>query len=429
MEFLKFMFYSKLTHREKITFKAHFVFSIFEGLVFGTSLLNEFVFLRSLKGTDFLVGLLFLLSMVVYITLIIFNEITRRISDKKKLIRITALLTRLPLLLFLIFPNVVNTSNAGLLHFSFLGILFFYYLGTAITLPTINLLLKHNYRNNNFGKLYGYATTANKIAALLATMLFGFMLDNNYFAFKWVYPVIGILGVVGYFALSSIPFKSEVQTVKDKLLRSIKNSFRRMILILKTDKPFLHFQMAYFSYGIAFMITATVITFFLESYLSLSYSVISGYKTMAGIVTVLVLPMLGILMDKIDQRKFGSIMFVSMLLYVIGIMLTQFFTFKFMIADNEVYLLLILAFVFMGIFNAAGALSWNVSSAYFSNDLNKVSDYQAVHITLTGIRSLFAPLGVVVYKLFDFTYTFAISIVFLILALLILRFSQKHKYN
>ena len=119
------MFYSKLTNREKITFKAHFVFSIFEGLVFGTSLLNEYVFLRSLKGTEFLVGLLFLLSMIVYITLIVFNEITRRISDKKKLIRITALVTRLPLLLFLIFPNVVNTSNASLLHFSFLAILFF----------------------------------------------------------------------------------------------------------------------------------------------------------------------------------------------------------------------------------------------------------------------------------------------------------------
>lgn len=423
------MFYSKLTYREKITFKAHFAFTVLEGLVFGTSLLNEFVFLRSLKGTEFLVGLLFLLSMIVYITLIVFNEITRRISDKKKLIRITALVTRLPLLLFLFFPNSVTSSNATSLHFAFLAILFFYYLGTAITLPTINLLLKHNYRNNNFGKLYGYATTANKIAALIATMVFGFILDSDYFAFRWVYPVIGILGVFGYYFLSSIPFKTEVYSVKDRFLTSVKNSAKRMILILKTDKPFLHFQMAYFSYGIAFMITATVITFFLESYLSLSYSIISSYKTMAGVVTVLCLPLLGVLMDKIDQRKFGSIMFGSMLLYVIGIMLTQFFSFKFTIADNEVYLMLIFAFVFMGIFNAAGALSWNVSSAYFSKDLNKVSDYQAVHITLTGVRSLFAPLGVIIYKLFDFTFTFAISIVFLILALIILRLSQKHKYN
>ncbi|HNQ68384.1 MAG TPA: MFS transporter [Bacteroidales bacterium] len=422
------MFYNKLTYREKITFRAHFVFTVLEGLVFGTSLMNEFVFLRSLKGTEFLVGLLFLISMVVYITLILSNEITRRIANKKKLIRITALITRLPLLLFLLFPSAITQSNASLVHAAFLGILFFYYLGTAITLPTINLLLKHNYRNNNFGKLYGYATSANKTATLVSTMIFGFLLDSDYFAFRWVYPAIGILGVLGYYALSTVPFRQSVPVIKEKIFTSVRNSFGRMISIFKNDKPFLHFQMAYFSYGIAFMITATVITFFLESYLSLSYSVISGYKTMAGIVTVLLIPMLGILMDKIDQRKFGTIMFSFMLLYVTGIMLTQFFPIKFSIGGNEIYLMLIFAFISMGVFNAAGTLSWNVSSTYFSKDINKTGDYQAVHITLTGVRSLFAPLGVVIYKLFDFTYTFVISIVFLILALIILRISQKQKY-
>lgn len=423
------MFYSKLNKREKITFRAHFIFSILEGLVFGISLMNEFVFLRSLEATEFLVGLLFLISMVVYIALLASNEITRRITDKKKLIRITALFSRLPLLLFLFFPSVINDTNAGLTHAAFLIILFFYYLGTAITLPTINLLLKHNYRNNNFGKLYGYATTANKLTALCATMIFGFLLETDYFAFRWVYPVIGILGVLGYYALSTVPFNQSTPVIKEKLIASIKNSVKRMINILKTDKPFLHFQMAYFSYGIGFMITATVITFFLESHLALDYSIISGYKTLAGIVTVIFLPLFGILMDKIDQRKFASIMFSFMLLYVVGIMLTNYFPIKFLLGGKEVYLMLIFAFVSMGIFNASGTLSWNVSSAYFSKNLKTISDYQALHITLTGIRALFAPIGVILYKLLDFTWTFAISIVFLILALTILNYSQKRKYN
>jgi hypothetical protein len=422
------MFYAKLEPNEKLTFKYHLIFTLLEGLVFGTSLMNEFVFLRSLKGTEFLVGLLFLLSMVVYMSLIIFNEVTRRITDKKKLIRITALITRLPLLLFLLFPACVTADNASSLHFAFLAILFFYYLGTAITLPTINTLLKHNYRNNNFGRLYGYATTANKTAVLSATLLFGFLLDADFFVFRWFYPAIGVLGIAGFFALSGIPFDVKALEVKDKLWVAIKKSFGRMLSILKNDKPFFHFQMAYFSYGIAFMITATVITFFLGSHLNLSYSVISGYKTMAGIITVLILPLGGILMDKLDQRKFGSFMFSFMLLYVVGIMLTEFFSFKFLIGGYEVYVMLIFAFLFFGLFNAFGTLSWNVSSSYFSNDINTVGDYQAVHITLTGVRSLFAPLGVIVYKAFGFTMTFAISILFVILALIILRFSQKRKY-
>ena len=148
---------------------------------------------------------------------------------------------------------------------------------------------------------------------------------------------------------------------------------------------------------------------------------------MAGIITVLSIPVFGIIMDKIDQRKFGSIMFSFMLLYVISIMLTDFFPQSFMLGGSEVFVMLILAFLFFGIFNAVGTLSWNVSSVYFSKDINSAGDYQAVHITLTGIRSLFAPVGVLIYHTFGYTKTFAFSIVFILLALVILWLSQRRQ--
>ncbi len=422
---LKNNFYSNLNYREKITYKIYLFFTILEGIVFGITLMNEFVFIRSLKGSESLVGVLFLLSITVYFILFISNEITRRIRNKRKLITITAIFSRAPLIGFLFFPDSVNESNSAGLHFFFLILMFLYYLGTAITLPTINQLLKHNFRNNNFGKLYGYATTANKIAAMLSTLLFGILLDKNYFIFRYVYPAMGILGICGYIMLSRIPYNSRVVYVREKLSNSLLNSVRRMFKILKNDKAFRDFEIAYFSYGTAFMFSTTVVTFFLESHLNLSYSVISGYKTLSGAVTFLSLPLFGILMDKVDQRRFSSFMFSFMLMYLIFIVLTYFYPFGCALFGLNVILFLFLAFIMYGLFSSSGTLSWNVGTAFFTKDSQAVGDYHAIHITLTGLRGFLALLGVIIYQTWGYVATFSISALFVFLALLIIEISLK----
>ncbi|PLX07083.1 MAG: hypothetical protein C0596_13205 [Marinilabiliales bacterium] len=417
------MFYNKLEIKEKKVFNLHLIFSLLEGTVVGVTLMNEFVFLRSLQGTEFLTGVLFFVTMGVFMSLILLNELIRRSHNKKKLIRVTALVTRIPLLLFLFFPAQITAENASYLHFAFILIFFFYFMGTTLTLPTINLLLRDNYRQNLFGKLYGYSATAQKIMTLLGTFFFGQLLYHDYFIFRYVYPSIGILSIIVLFSLSTIPFSSQQAIPKTKLKTSLKNSIKRMVNILKKDKAFRHFEMAFFSYGIAFMITSTVITFFLESFLQLSYSSISTYKSGAGIVTVLALPLLGILSDKIDPRKFGIITFSAMLLYVLFIMVTEYFNSNFLIGRIEVYYTLIIAFLCYGIFAAAGTLSWNIGSAFFSKDATDSADYQSVHISLTGIRSMIAPIGVIIYKLLGYKYTFGLSILFVFLAIVILKYS------
>ena len=417
------MFYNKLQGREQKAFRIHLIFSILEGIVVGVTMMNEFVFLRSLEGTEFLTGVLFFATMGVFMSLILLNELIRRSQDKKKLIRKIALISRLPLLLFFFFPSQITQNNDSYLHFAFIMIFFFYFLGTTMTLPTINLLLRDNYQKSNFGKLYGYSATAQKIMVLMATFVFGHMLYQNYFIFRYVYPSIGLLSVIALFSLSAIPYTKQDPIPKAKISTSLRNSIKRMFNILKNDKPFLHFEMAFFAYGIAFMITSTVITFFLESFLGLSYASISTYKSGAGIITVLALPLLGILSDKIDPRKFGIIMFGAMLLYVTFIMLTEYIDFNTSFGNMELYYTLIIAFISFGIFTAAGTLSWNIGSSFFSKNPNDSADYQSVHISLTGIRALIAPIGVIIYKLMGYKYTFAISILFVILAIIILTYS------
>ena len=72
----------------------------------------------------------------------------------------------------------------------------------AIVFPIINSILKNNYSNSHFGKLYSYAAMTNKIVMMITTFVFGWMLDANPFLFVYIYPVIGILGIFSLFLLS-----------------------------------------------------------------------------------------------------------------------------------------------------------------------------------------------------------------------------------
>ncbi|MBZ0202608.1 MAG: hypothetical protein K8I03_06295, partial [Ignavibacteria bacterium] len=73
-------------------------------------------------------------------------------------------------------------------------------------------------------------------------------------------------------------------------------------------------------------------------------------------------------------------------------------------------------------------IAWTLSSIYYA-PIDEVSNYQAVHITLTGVRGLFSPaLGYAVMKIFAIEYTFYLSaFLFLLGGLLMFKESRKTK--
>ncbi len=104
-------------------------------------------------------------------------------------------------------------------------------------------------------------------------------------------------------------------------------------------------------------------------------------------------------------------------------MITEYIQLNTLVGNIQIYYTLIIAFLSFGVFSAAGTLSWNIGSSFFSKNPKDSADYQSVHISLTGIRAMIAPIGVVIYKLFGYKITFGVSIIFVILAILILKFS------
>lgn len=420
----------KLTLEEKRTFRLHTAHCFLEGIIDGSLLLNEFVLIKSLLGSNYQISYLFQFSVIPMFLSVLLNEFIKRTKNKKKLLRVIAIVTRLPLVAVMFFPTSLSEIAKNSIYSSiYLLIFLFYYMYKPVILPTINLLLRANYKNKNFGKLYSYSTSLKKITILGITFLFGWILDLNNYAFVYLMPVFGIMGILSIFLLTFIDFSklSEHEKLKNVFV-AIKEALMSMVNIAKNNKPYRDFEIGFMLYGFAWMGTIAVITIFMEKYLHLNYSSVAFYKNTYNIISIFLLPFVGRLINRIDPRKFAIFTFLSFLLHLLFIPLTQLFPIHFSLWGIDFYVMLFISFAFNGIYAALMALLWGIGSSYFCSK-QEAGTYQSIHLTLVGFRGMFAPIvGVLFYEYFGYTPTFILGISLLSLAILLMFVSQK-KYR
>jgi len=393
--------------------------------------MNEFIFLRSIKGGEYQLGLLFQFSMLLLLLAVIFNELLKRSKKKKRLLLRTAVISHFPLILTWFFPHEASPYvGSWIYQILFLAVFFMYYLSTPLVLPTINLLLKNTYSHSNFGKLYSIASAVGRICMLVATFTFGYFLDIDNYAFRYIYPLLAILGITGISLLTAIPYTSEtIDSGKSGFWGSVKASLSRMKNILKINKPFTDFQIGFMLYGFSFMSTSAVITIFLESYLQLNYSSVAFYKNIFNILAVVLMPVCGRFLGKIEPRKFAIITFSSLALYIVFVGATEFFPAHFTYMGLEIYYMLLIAMFCFGIFTATMPLLWNIGSAYFCESRD-AGDYQSIHLSMTGVRATFAPIvGIFFYKISGFIGTWTVAILSLVAAILLMIYSYKKRVH
>jgi MFS family permease len=419
---------NNISPAEKKTFILHVVYSIIEGIILGLLALNEFVLIKSLHGTEMQVGFLFQFGSVLLLFSVLFTEWIRRSVSKARLIRWLAWITRLPLLLLVFFPHSNGEmANQQLFATIFLLIFLLFYLANPIIYPIINLFLKSNYRHENFGPLYSYATGLNKLVMLGATFIFGIWLDADPFAFIYVYPVMALLGIASIYILAMIPYTPEPDPVRSRrnLWQSIRESLKHMTLIFKLNKPYRDFETGFALYGFAWMTTVAVITIYFDKELHLSYSSVAFYKNAYNLLSILMFPFFGKLIGRIDPRKFAIYTFLSLFVYFLFLVLTRAFPGNTTVAGIQIYYMLIPAYLSQAVFAAAMGLLWYIGSAYFSK-MEEAADYQAIHLTMTGIRALYGPvLGVLFYRWFGITWTFLFAMAALLASVIVLQTSLR----
>ncbi len=418
----------QLDSSEQKAFKLHLFYSSIDGIARGALILNEFIFIKSLQGSNVQLSFLFQFSMVVFLFAMLANEIMRRYPNRKKLLRIVGIITRLPLVIFSIFPAVNETAGLSpKFHFLFLGVFLLFYTSQIAVVPSINQYLKGNYQHDNFGKLFGYATTVNKLLTMVSTLTVGILLDIDPNSYRIFYPMVGILGVISIFQLTKIEFKQKLDPVVKPIGKALGDSFKRIFNILKNNKPFKHLELGFMLYGFAWMSTHAVITIFYKDALYLNYSSVSFYNNAFNLVAIGVLPIFGKLIGKRDPRRFGIITFGSLMLFIVFTALSEHIPVYSEIFGIKLYHMLLIAVIFNGFFMGSMPLLWGIGSSYFCEP-HEAADYQSVHLFLTGARALFAPIiGIKLYELFGFSITYGVGVLFLASAIILMLYSQ-HKY-
>jgi len=379
-------------------------------------MLQEVILKKSLLSSDFQVTILIFLTSSAFLFSIYGPEIINRSNNQSRTIISMAVFSRLFLLIIPLFetPNFFIFCIAAMSYTD------------SLIKPSWNTVFKHNYTDDRRSTLYSYASSFYTIAVLVITTLLGYLLDLNYQLYKIFYPIAGIFDILAYINLAKMikmgnlnvshEVKKFTGVTTSKLFKDIIIlPVRNLLRIFKENKPFLRFEIYFFLYGMAFMIASPAVPIFLVQYLNLEYTPISIAKGLVFYTaTILFTPVMGRIHGVGNPTRFCGYLFLSLIFYPLLMLSIKYFGIDNHIISPES--LLYFTFFFFGIVMSGVTMSWNLSSIYYAPH-SEVANYQAVHITLTGVRGSFAPfIGYLILKFISIEATFIVSSFFFLLA-------------
>jgi len=394
---------------EKKTFKFHIIAQIFGGLSTGIVVLQDITLKKSLGGSDFQILLLSLFTSSAFLASLYGAEIINRSGNLPRTVLRFGILAKI----FLILIPVINNSVFYILCISITAYL------DSMMLSSWNIVFRHNYTEDRRSRLYSYAATVATVLLLFTSTIFGVLLDRDNFLFRIFFPISGVMGIMMYYFLSKMltlsvaKFPKTEKTakthfswnlVKDIILLPARNTRR----IFSQNKPFFRYEIYFFMYGMAFMVIMPAIPIFVVDTLSLSYTPISIAKGfLFNFALILFTPLMGKYHGSGNPTKFCGWTFLVLTLFPLILVSAQAPFMNGLISNKEY--IVYLAYTIFGIGMSGVSIAWTLGSMYYAPEF-EVSNYQAVHIALTGLRGAFSPaLGYAVMKIFSIEYVFILS--------------------
>ena len=394
----------KLNQVEKKTFLLLMLSAFFNGFVFGSFLIQDIIAKKALHAVDWQITILVMLWPISNLFSIWWGKILEHSKNLSKYFILAAVVGRLSLVLMLWVHNYYQYLALLILLFSF----------NAFISPAQNSIFQTNIRPGNRGLLFGYFSSLITLVSIVFSYIAGKMLDINEEWFRYVFLMIGVFGCFSSLIMAQIKQKKE--SFEEKAFLTLKQVFikpiQRTLEVLRTNKDFAIFQRNFFLYGIGFMIILPAIPVYLVDYLKMDYTQTFLAKgVIAQIGIFLLAPVAGKIFDRKHPAFFSSLSFAGLSLYPLILLISSFF-----LKSNFVNLIVYSAFLFFGIAMSALHITWNMSSIIFAGK-EDASMYQSVHVSLTGLRGIFAPfLGFLILRLLGVRAVFCVSIFMFLLS-------------
>ncbi|HNH33035.1 MAG TPA: MFS transporter, partial [bacterium] len=250
------------------------------------------------------------------------------------------------------------------------------YAFNSLNTPVLTSIYRSNYPDHSRGKVMGIVRTVFNIAFVVASYVFGLMLDLDGHNYVYVYPIIGLVGLWGGWQLRKIKIVPTVHTTPPM------HPIRSALTILRQDKPFAHFMGYWAIFGFAMLMIDPVKTIYVTDP---AYGINATYEE--AVLAVTVIPQAVMLLTfafwgrQIDKYGVIKIRFLLNILPTINVILFYFAT--------DLRLIYFASFL-QGISMSGAQLSWQLCVMEFA-PRQQVGLYMGIHTMLTGLRGIVAP--------------------------------------
>lgn len=396
-----------LNSAEKRTLFLLLLAAFFNGFVASAFQLQDVIAKKALSAQDWQVTILVMLWPLSNLFSIWWGKLLEHSRNPSGYFLLTAFLGRLPLVLMIFVSDFYGYLALLIILFSF----------NALISPAQNAIYQANFQRRNRGTVFGIYTSLQTFSLLVFSFIAGRILDLQESRFRYFFLVVALTGMISALIMSSIkvPRKLMPGRAPLKWREIFVQPVYRMLEVFKSNREFAIFERSFFIYGIGYMILLPVIPKFLVEVLQMGYSQTFLAKGVISQLAILILsPLAGRIFDRKNPVHFAALTFGFLGLYP-GIM----FLASWLTGYDQVNLIVYLGFLTFGIVMSAISVSWNISSIYFAGN-EDVSMYQSVHVTLTGLRGLFAPfLGYLLLKFLGIRVVFLAACCFFLTASLL----------
>lgn len=250
-----------------------------------------------------------------------------------------------------------------------------------------------NYRLSYRPSVVGKFVTVHSLVVAAAGVVIGWSLDVNPMTYRFVFPALAILGIVGIFFYSRIPFRRERQHLETERSSDAQRrpSLSPMVIarVLKSDRWYRGYMACMFFMGFGNLMLHPILAIALTDEFNV------GYQTGIAIATVIPLVCMTIAIPFWSRRLQLAHVIHYRAVHAWSFAVVSTLVLLGIAAHNIAFLYL--AAIATGVGWGGGALAWSLGHQHFA-PRDRDAEYMGVHITLTGIRGVIGPiLGVQLY--------------------------------
>lgn len=391
---------AELPPATRATYRLDLASNVLRGLFFGIFLLAGIIAKKALGASDLEVGLLAALPSASALFSVYWGHLAHGRRQRPFILWPGVLGRGL-----LVLTPLVRTSEAFVLLASASFVL------ASVGVPAQNGIYRLIYPQALRGAVVGSIRAGFLAGSIVAAMTSGLLLDHDAGLFRVLMPVAGVFGALSsvVFARISFPDGEVPSGLPSGWRRGLKSlaSFRWLsflpgypfylssiparlaaplrgtLAILRDDKPFARYLLCYFLHGSGNLIMLAINPIFFVETLQLDYS--RGASALVAIPELLMLLTSGFWGRQLDRMS----------PYRLNGLLTT------ILAGAPLCLMLAAsapwaygAQVFYGLSMSGLNITWILGVMYFASEA-AVPVYLGIHITLTGIRGILAPLAAI----------------------------------